>query len=317
MKRIILALMLIGSIGYTANRITNSDIASNAAIAFSKLAPLTSGSVLVGNGSNVATAVGLSGDVTLASSGAVTISNGAVALATDVTGTLPVANGGTGQTSYIDGQILIGNSTGNTLNKANLTAGSGITITNGPGSITIAASGGAASSGQMKAFWQGYHDDDCSFQVSTKDTQTQISDTTCTFVDSGPESTSFPTVSTSTDGGSTEYAGITFTTTMAGVYEVCAQYEVNLSDAGYVGMNMYDTTGGTRTANMNFRVVTANDSRAIRHCGFFTFASSVTPNIRIETYINGGTGTLTIGYSNGSTAGVFETIKWSIKVYEQ
>lgn len=189
---------------------------------------------------------------------------------------------------------------------------------NGSGLLSWASpSGSSTSSGGMKAFWQGYHDDDCSFQVSTKDTQTQISDTTCTFVDSGPESTSFPTVSTSTDGGSTEYAGITFTTTMAGVYEVCAQYEVNLSDAGYVGMNMYDTTGGTRTANMNFRVVTANDSRAIRHCGFFTFAAGVTPNIRIETYISGGTGTLTLGYSNGSTAGVFETIKWSIKVYEQ
>lgn len=53
-----------------------------------------------------------------------------------------VAKGGTGQTSYTDGQLLIGNSSGNTLTKATLTAGSGITLTNGPGSITIAASGG-------------------------------------------------------------------------------------------------------------------------------------------------------------------------------
>ena len=63
-------------------------------------------------------------------------------LSTGVTGTLPVANGGTGQTSYTDGQLLIGNSTGNTLTKATLTQGSGITITNGNGTITIAASGG-------------------------------------------------------------------------------------------------------------------------------------------------------------------------------
>jgi hypothetical protein len=68
-----------------------------------------------------------------------------VALATDVSGTLPVANGGTGQTSYTDGQLLIGNTTGNTLAKATLTAGTNITITNGPGAITIAASGGGAS----------------------------------------------------------------------------------------------------------------------------------------------------------------------------
>lgn len=66
-------------------------------------------------------------------------------LTTDVTGTLPVANGGTGQTTYTDGQLLIGNSTGNTLTKSTLTAGSGISITNGTGSITIAATGGAGT----------------------------------------------------------------------------------------------------------------------------------------------------------------------------
>jgi hypothetical protein len=54
---------------------------------------------------------------------------------------LPVANGGTGQTSYTDGQLLIGNSTGNTLAKSTLTAGTGVTITNGSGTITIAATG--------------------------------------------------------------------------------------------------------------------------------------------------------------------------------
>jgi len=68
-----------------------------------------------------------------------------VSLTSGVTGTLPVANGGTNQTSYTDGQLLIGNSTGNTLAKATLTAGSGISITNGSGSITIAATGGAGT----------------------------------------------------------------------------------------------------------------------------------------------------------------------------
>ena len=66
-------------------------------------------------------------------------------LSTGVTGTLPVANGGTGQTTYTDGQLLIGNSTGNTLTKATLTAGTNVTITNAAGAITIAASGGGAS----------------------------------------------------------------------------------------------------------------------------------------------------------------------------
>ena len=66
-------------------------------------------------------------------------SNSTISLTAGVNGTLPVANGGTGQTTYTDGQLLIGNSTGNTLTKTTLTAGSGISITNGAGSISIAA----------------------------------------------------------------------------------------------------------------------------------------------------------------------------------
>lgn len=61
--------------------------------------------------------------------------------ASSITGTLGVADGGTGQTTYTDGQLLIGNSTGNTLSKSTLTAGTGVSITNGSGSITIAATG--------------------------------------------------------------------------------------------------------------------------------------------------------------------------------
>jgi len=51
---------------------------------------------------------------------------------------LAVAHGGTGQGSYTDGQLLIGNTTGNTLAKATLTGTSNeITVTNGNGSITL------------------------------------------------------------------------------------------------------------------------------------------------------------------------------------
>ena len=85
-----------------------------------------------------------------------------VTLTSGVTGTLPVANGGTNATSLTDkavlisqdsgtdtvgsvalsssGQIIIGGSSGPAA--ATLSAGSNVTITNGDGSISIAASGG-------------------------------------------------------------------------------------------------------------------------------------------------------------------------------
>jgi len=85
----------------------------------------------------------------------------AVDLTADVTGTLPVTNGGTGAASLTDGGILLGSgtgavtalgqatngqlpigSTGSDPVLATLTEGANITITNGAGSITIASSGG-------------------------------------------------------------------------------------------------------------------------------------------------------------------------------
>lgn len=63
---------------------------------------------------------------------------GTVATGTWSATTVAVNKGGTGQTTYTNGQLLIGNTTGNTLTKATLTAGTGITITNSTGSITVA-----------------------------------------------------------------------------------------------------------------------------------------------------------------------------------
>jgi len=61
--------------------IVNADVKTDAAIAFSKLAALTSGNILVGSAGNVATSVAMSGDATIVAAGTLTIANSAVTAA--------------------------------------------------------------------------------------------------------------------------------------------------------------------------------------------------------------------------------------------
>ena len=95
------------------------------------------------NGTNVLSSTALGAGVTSSSLTSVgTISGG-----TWQGSTIGVAYGGTGQNSFTDGQLLIGNSTGNTLSKSTLTAGSGISISNGNGTITLSSSGANFTAG--------------------------------------------------------------------------------------------------------------------------------------------------------------------------
>lgn len=63
-----------------------------------------------------------------------------LAQAASHTGILPFGNGGTGFASAADGQLLIGKTSDGSWNKTTIAAGTNITVTNGSGTITIAAS---------------------------------------------------------------------------------------------------------------------------------------------------------------------------------
>ncbi len=58
--------------------LVNADVSASAAIAYSKLAALPSANILVGNGSNVATAVGMTGQATITNAGVVVLDNSSV-----------------------------------------------------------------------------------------------------------------------------------------------------------------------------------------------------------------------------------------------
>lgn len=94
-------------------------------------------SIGAGTGNGSVTSVAVSGGTTgLTTSGGPITASGTITLA----GTLVVGNGGTGlATTPTNGQLLIGNGSGYTL--AGISAGAGITVTPGAGTITIATSG--------------------------------------------------------------------------------------------------------------------------------------------------------------------------------
>jgi hypothetical protein len=70
-----------GVTAIAAGVIVNADINASAAIAFSKLATLASGNLLVGSAGGVATSVAMSGDATIIASGALTIAANAITTA--------------------------------------------------------------------------------------------------------------------------------------------------------------------------------------------------------------------------------------------
>ena len=82
----------------------------------------------------VATTLGGTGLTTFGASNRAIFSSGTTTL---TAGTLPVAAGGTGQTTYVNGELLIGKTSDGSLAKATITASTGISISNGDGSITI------------------------------------------------------------------------------------------------------------------------------------------------------------------------------------
>lgn len=287
----------------TANTATNIAGGATGSIPYQTAAGATTMLAAGTNGHVLTLAAGVptwaasSGGVTSFSAGSTgltpnTTTTGAITLA----GTLDVDNGGTGQTSYTDGQLLIGNTTsGNTLTKSTLTAGSGISITNGAGSITIATSGGGGTvtsvTGTAPVASSGGTTPAISLNAAYGDTLNPYASKTANFVLAAPNGSAgvpsfraivaadIPTLNQNTSGTA---AGLSATLAVASGGTGLTSTPANGA------LDIGNGTGFTRTT------LTAGSGMAITNgSGSITVAASTIP------VANGGTG-LTSTPANGA-----------------
>jgi hypothetical protein len=98
----------------TAYPLVNADIASAAAIAYSKLATLTSANILVGSSANVATSTAVSGDVTISNTGVTAIASGVIVNA-DINASAAIAGSKiVAATTSVVGAVQLSDSTSTT-----------------------------------------------------------------------------------------------------------------------------------------------------------------------------------------------------------
>uniref|UniRef100_UPI0040476453 hypothetical protein n=1 Tax=Algoriphagus sp. TaxID=1872435 RepID=UPI0040476453 len=148
------------------NIATNATNIATNATDITALETLAVGKIYLGNVSNVATEVTISGDVTIDNVGATTIGAskvtnsmlaGSIDLTSKVTGALPVANGGTGTTTLTANNVLVGNGTSALQSVApgtngNVLTSDGTTWTSVPPAAGLPSSGNIA--GDM-LYWNG------------------------------------------------------------------------------------------------------------------------------------------------------------------
>jgi hypothetical protein len=211
--------------------------------------------------------------------------------------------GGTGQSTYTDGQLLIGNSTGNTLSKSTLSAGTGISITNGSGTITITntspSSGGTVTS--VAALTLGTTGTDLSSSVATGTTTPVIT-------------LQVPTASATNRGALSSADWTTFngkqgtiTLTTTGTSGAATLISNTLNIPQYSGTNIYNADGTLASARsithggFNLSLIGSSYTNRFTSAGRLLLGTTTENSYLLD--VNGNTnigGTLYVTYPNSS-----------------
>ena len=251
---------------------------------------VTSGQYLRGNGTNVVMSGIQAADVP-------TLNQNTTGTASNVTGVVAVANGGTGLSSTpVNGALDIGNGTGFT--RTTLTAGTGISISNGAGSITIASSVTPVTSvtGTSPVVSSGGTTPAISLASGYGDTQNPYASKTANFVLAAPNGTAgvptfraivaadIPTLNQNTTGTASNVTGVVAVAN-GGSGQTTAQSAMN-TFAGAVTSGSYLRGNGT---NVVMSTIQAADVPTLNQNTTGT-AANVTGTVAIA---NGGTGQTT------------------------
>jgi hypothetical protein len=219
-----------------------------------------------------------------------------------LSGSISVANGGTGQTTYTNGQLLIGNTTGNTLAKATLTAGTGISITNGNGTITIANTGGTGSYTDT-AF--DVHSNADATKIIKLDPSSIATGTTRTLTSPDASGTLVLNDNTATltnktiSGSSNTITNISLTAGVTGTLPIAnGGTNATTAAAALTSLGALPKAGGTMSGNL---ILNADPSAAL---GAATkqYVDAVAQGLSIKNSCRmASAAALTVTYSNGST----------------
>ena len=283
-------------------------------------------SLIAGSGISVSSATGA---VTVTNTGITTFSAGTTGFtpstptggAITLAGTLNVANGGTGQTSYTNGQLLIGNTSTGLLTKTTLTAGTNITITNGPGTITIAAtsSGGTvtAVTGTAPVVSSGGTTPAISMAAANTTTDGYLTSTDWnTFNSKGSGTvTSVSVVSANGFAGTvataTSTPAITLTTSITGILKGNATaISAATSGTDYAPGTSANTSGLVYSTTTTGALTTATGAQVSTALGSTAITGNAANVTGIVLGANGGTGVANTGFTitvagNVSHAGSF------------